>query len=30
MKISDLIKDFFKVLCWKTAEENYQRIINKN
>ena len=24
------IKDFFKVLCWKTAEENYQKLINKD
>jgi len=29
-KRASYIKDFFKVLCWKTAEENYQKLINKD
>ena len=27
-KRGDYIKDFFKVLCWRSAEENYQKILN--
>ena len=29
-KRANYIKDFFKVLDWNKAEENYQRIINKD